>query len=59
MSAQQSTLDEFDPVRHHDSPDSDRCEAIAQRTGEQCLRNSLAGIPYCEHHVHLYDPDVD
>lgn len=59
MSAQQLTLDEFDHAPEINPSGKDRCKATAQRSGEQCRRDSLPGVPYCEHHVHLYDPEAD
>jgi hypothetical protein len=40
------------------SLDSDRCEAIADYTGNRCEHSSLPGIPYCADHKHLLD-EVD
>lgn len=51
----QVSLDEF---AMPDDADADRCEAIADYTGERCQHTSLSGIPYCGDHKHLLD-DVD
>lgn len=52
MSAKQLSLADF-------APPSDQCQAIAERTGEQCEKDALVAVPYCSDHMHLYDPDVD
>lgn len=39
-------------------PDAERCEAIADSTGERCKRAAIKGFPYCGLHKGLLD-EVD
>jgi len=50
----QASLTDF-PV---DLADGDRCEAIADSTGERCQHQAAGPFPYCGDHLDLLD-DVD
>jgi hypothetical protein len=49
-----ASLDDF-PI---DLADGDRCEAIAESTGERCQHPAAGPFPYCGDHLGLLD-DVD
>jgi hypothetical protein len=50
----QASLDDF-PINF---ADGDRCEAIADSTGERCQHPAAGPFPYCGDHLDLLD-DVD
>lgn len=48
----QLTLDDF-----HSNAGRNRCEAIAEYTGEQCRHDALPGSRYCADHYYLTDDE--